>query len=591
MPNHRRDRAPLIAPDVDSIELFRAVEENFSDILEILQLVAASQERALFVARDRVLKRRVALRVHLEPDTALRCWFERETGLLAALDHPVLRTVHAAGHRNAWAYRIVKWVEGESLGDAVARGPRPIPIVLQLARSLATVLDYVHTQRIVVRRIVPETVMIDNTERTYVTDMRYASALLDVATPPPGMAEDPFIAPEVRRGEVGEPGSDIYGAGAILYFAVTGSPPASDPDMMESPRAMREACPAALERVIMRALRTDPLDRYLSASEMLDDLHADLGEYDVQLFLTGEHGAPLDEPGVWEQRLRRALGDDYELLEELGSGGFGRVYRVRDLELEREVALKVLHPYLTTDPAVVERFRREARTAAQVIHPNITNTYDFGGRGGLLWYTMEYVRGKNLARLVQSEGPQTPERVVRILHEALGALRYAHQRGLVHRDIKPENLLIENSTGTVRIADFGLVIAFERSEGFAGASSHSGTPDFAAPEQLLGESVDHRADVYSLSLVALYALTGRLPFGAGTVEMTMARQAAGQLPELYHLRGKAPESLVRVLLRGAARDPGDRYDSAEAYDQALRHAMRPWQGGIRNLFRRFSGPS
>ncbi len=433
MPDHHHEHARLIAPDVDGIQLFKDVEERFSDVLGILQLVAASTERALFVARDRVLKRRVALRVHLQPDTSLRHWFERETELLARLDHPVLRTVHVAGYRDDWAYRIVKWIDGESLADGVARGPRPIPTVLQLARNLATVLEYVHSQQIVIRRLVPTTVMIDNTERTFVTDMRYANVLLDVATPAPDAETDPFLAPEVRTGGPGEPGSDVYGAGAALYLAVTGAPPALDPDQVEDPRSLREACPVALERVIMRALAKEPGKRYLSAAEMLDDLYADLGDYHVQLFLTGEHGVPLEEPHAWEQRLRRALGDDYELLDELGSGGFGRVYKVRDLELERVVALKVLHPYLTTDPTVVERFRREARAAAQVLHPNIVNTYDFGGRGGLLWYTMEYVQGKNLAGLVQSEGPQSPERVVRILREALGGLRYAHQRGLVHR--------------------------------------------------------------------------------------------------------------------------------------------------------------
>ncbi len=586
-----REHDSMIAPDVDGVALFKEVEERFSDVLEILQLVAASSERALFVARDVVLKRRVGLRVHLMPDTPLRCWFVRETELLAALDHPVLRTVHSAGYQGHWAYRIVKWVDGESLAEAVERGPRPIPTVLQLARSLATVLEYVHSQQIVIRHLVPTTVMIDNTARTFVTDMRYANVLLDVAAPEPDRDANPFLAPEIRAGGAGEPGSDIYGAGAVLYFAATGFPPELDPDQTARPRNLREACPVALERVIMRALAREPGNRYLSATEMLDDLHADLGEFDVQLFLTGEHGVPLEEPQAWEQRLRRALGDDYELLEELGSGGFGRVYKVRDLELERVVALKVLHPYLTTDPTVVERFRREARTAAQVMHPNITNTYDFGGRGGLLWYTMEYVDGKNLARLVRSQGPQSPQRVVEIMREALGALQYAHVHGLVHRDIKPENILIDDATGSVHIADFGLVIAFERSEGFAGASSHSGTPDFAAPEQLLGEPVDHRADLYSLALVALYALTGRLPFGTGSVEMTLARQAAGQLPELYHLRGRVPEALVRVLLHGAAREPVDRYDSAEEFADALHDAMSPWQGGIRNLFRRITGTS
>jgi serine/threonine protein kinase len=589
MPEPHHEPTPLIAPDVDAVGLFKQVEERFSDFLEIHQLVAASDERALFVARDRVLKRRVGLRVHLEPDTRLRCWFERETEVFAALDHPVLRDVYSAGHRDDWAYRIVRWVDGEGLVYAVARGPRPIPTVLHLARHITSALEYVHTESIVLRRLVPEAVMIDNNERTFLIDLRYANVLLDVASPIPGGATDPFLAPEVRDGGVGDPGSDVYGAGALLYYAVTGTAPPLDASTVTSPRALREACPAALERVILRALKPEIRQRYFTAAEMREDLLSDLGDHETEFSITVKRGV-VEDAAAWEKRLRRALGDDYELLEELGAGGFGRVYRVRDLQLEREVALKVLHPYLTTDPVVVERFRREARLAAQVVHPYIANTYDFGGRTGLLWYTMEFVRGANLGRLVQKEGRQPAERVVRILQESLDALGYAHQRGLVHRDLKPENILIESATENVRIADFGLAIPFERSEGSGTLSSHSGTPDFAAPEQLLGESVDHRADIYSLSLVALFALSGRLPFGGGSVEATVARQVAGLPPELDHLRNDVPDSLLRVLLRGASRDPAGRFGSAEEYAQALEEAMRPGSGRVLGLFRRLSGP-
>jgi serine/threonine-protein kinase len=399
------------------------------------------------------------------------------------------------------------------------------------------------------------------------------------------------VAPEVRDGSAGEPGSDIYSAAALLYFAVTGQPPALDARDLVSPRMLREACPMALERVILRGLRHDPASRYLTAVEMLDDLVSDLGDYDVQLPLAPEQGPALEDPRAWEKRLRRALGDEYELLGELGSGGFGRVYRVRDLALEREVALKVLHPYLTVDPGVVERFRREAKVAAQVMHPNIANTYDIGGRAGLIWYTMEYIRGRNLARVVQAEGPLLVDRVVAVLLDALGALEHAHKRGLVHRDLKPENLLIEDGSGAVHIADFGLAIALQVKEGFQGASSQSGTPDFAAPEQLLGEQVDHRTDLYSLTLVGLYALTGLLPFGTDPVESILARRAAGELPELDAARAGVPERLLRVLARAAARDPELRYASAAEYAEELRAAMRPVDGLFGGLVRRFIGPA
>ncbi len=559
---------------------------HFRSELEILQLVAASDERALFVCRDVVLKRKAALRVHMAPGAPGRTWFERETELLAALDHPVIRSVYWAGYREDWAFRVTRWIEGESLTEAVARGPRLIPDVLKLARDLTSVLEYAHAQRIVVRRVVPRTVMLELAGRTYLTDLRYASVLLDVATralvDPAGV---PYLAPELRDGSPGDPSSDVYGVAAVLYFAATGQPPAEDPRQVVDPRTLRPACPQALQRVVMRALRPEPHSRYLTAAEMGADLLSDLGEYDPRLSVTADLPTTTEDPRAWEKRLRRALGDDYELLDELGTGGFGRVYRVRDLALEREVALKVLHPYLTADPAVVERFRREARLVAQLEHPNIVNIYDIGGRAGLIWYTMEYVRGRSLSRVVETEGRLPVDRVVHVLGEALDALGHAHERGLVHRDLKPENLLIEHATGRVRIADFGLALALKGVDRHGGASSRSGTPEFAAPEQLLGEPVDRRSDLYSLTLTAYYALTGRAPFTGRTVEAILAQHTAGELPNVAEVRRDVSERLWRVLQRGAARSPDDRFPTATAYAGALRQATRPWRAFLARLAR------
>ena len=576
---------PLIDPSVDQVGLFECAQRNFLGTLEILQLVAASPRRALFVARDVMLKRRVVLRVHLLPESTSRVWFERETELLAALDHPVLRPVYAAGYRADWAFRIAKWIEGESLIDVVARGPRPIPSVLQLARDLASVLEYVHSQRIVVRKLAPTTLMVESTERTYVTDLRFANICLDVAGPDDDQFAEPFLAPDVRRGSAGEPTSDIYSAGALLYFAVTGEAPPRNPDEIRPPITLRPTCPKALNRVIMRALQADPMKRYLTAAEMAADLYSDLGDMAVPTALAPERGVGAEDRLAWEKRLRRALGDDYELLKELGSGGFGRVYLVRDLALEREVALKVLHPYLTADPAVVERFRREARVAAQLNHPHIVNTYEIGQRAGLLWYTMEYVRGRSLGSLVRSDGPQPLDRLLRVLRESLDGLQHAHGRGLVHRDIKPENLLLDDATGAVLIADFGLVLALTGTDS-SGPVSQSGTPDFAAPEQLMSEHVDGRTDLYSLTLAAYYALTGELPFGAGTVESVLARQTAGRLPDLAAARPDIPDAVVRVLSKGAAQLPEDRWASAEEYARALNDAAGPARGPFSRLLRK-----
>jgi serine/threonine protein kinase len=572
----------LISHEIDAPALFDRAQKVFGDIFEVIRLVAASPERALFVVRDAILKREVALRVQLQPDSRTRAWFERETELMASLDHDGLRTIHSAGYRGNWAYRVASWVEGESLEAAVSRGPRPIPRVLQIARTLMSLLEYIHSNQITVRRVVPATVLLETTGRTVVIDLRFASVCMDVADPldPESL---PFVAPEVRDGGPGQPMSDVYLAGSLLYYSLTATTPALDPAEIVPPKELRPSSPQILDRILMRSLSADPGDRYLSAAEMSDELVSELGEAGLAIPVSLQSGSVYEDRRAWEMHLRRALGDDYEMLNELGSGGFGRVYQVRDLELEREVALKVLHPFLTSDPAVVERFRREAQLAARVVHANIVNTYDIGGRAGLLWYTMEYVPGGNLAQVVEAEGTLSLDRVIKMLLEALDALKLAHGYGLVHRDLKPENILVEK-TGSLRIADFGLALALQRPDWHGGASSRSGTPEFAAPEQMLGEPVDKRADLYSLTLCAYYALTGASPFAGGSATSILARHAVGILPDIATVRDDVPPEMVKVLARGAARAPSDRFQSAESYLQALEESRRPaWTKPLRWL--------
>ncbi len=561
---------------------------KFKGLFEIERLVARSDQRLLFVARDPVLKRRVALRVHTDPAAEGRAWFLKEAEVVASLDHPTIRHVYAAGVLGDLAWRSGNWVEGESLEEACARGPRPIPSVLGIARDLLDGLEHAHVRGEVVRRILPSTLMLDISGRAVITDLRYARSVLAAVAIPDSPANFPFLAPEVRSGEPGDPGADVYTAGAVLYYAVTGAPPV---EPIRPPRELRSTCPAAVERVLLRALCHDPKDRYLTTGEMLADLLADTGD-----FAGTESGPPPTyiQPGseLWERRLRRALGDDYELLSEVGSGSFGRVYRVRDLRLEREVALKVLDPALTTDPATVERFHREAQLAASLQHPNIVSIYDIDERYGLLWYTMELIKGENVGRLVEELGPLDPESTVGILDDTLAALEHSHERRLVHRDIKPENLLL-GPDGRVRVTDFGLALALPRGRMFGGATSRSGTPQFAAPEQLVGGQVDVRTDLYSLGLVGYFALLGKPPLEGRTVDAITRGQIGGKLPEISAMRDDVPPKLEAVLRKAAAMDSMARYASATTFRNALKRAARE-SGAVprpeaRGLLRRIAG--
>jgi serine/threonine protein kinase len=557
-------------------------------LFEIEHLVAKSDERLLFLARDPVLRRRVALRLHVDPAAPGRAWFLREAEVTASLDHPSIRHAYAAGVVGEIAWRTGNWIEGESLEEACARGARPIPVVLGIARDLLDALEHAHVRGVVVRRILPTTLMLEIAGRAIITDLRYSSLVLPTVATPDAATNLPFLAPEVRGGEAGDPGADVYTAAAVLYYAVTGVAPG---DPLVRPREIRSTCPAAVERVLLRALERNPRRRYLTAGEMLADLAADTGDFAVP----DAGPPPVDmEPGsaLWERRLRRAFGDDYELLGEIGSGAFGRVYRVRDLRLEREVALKVLDPSLVTEPEVVERFRREAQLAASLQHPNIVSIYDIDERYGLLWYTMELIRGDNLGQLVEELGPLDPESTVRILDDALSALEHAHERRLVHRDIKPENLLL-GPDGRVRVTDFGLALALPRGRMWGGATSRSGTPQFAAPEQLVGGQVDVRTDLFSLGLVGYFALIGKPPLEGRTAEAVRLGQVGGRLADIHAVRDDVPEPLVRVLKKAASMDQAGRYASATSFKRALDRAMRVSDDTPvperRNLLQRITG--
>jgi serine/threonine protein kinase len=559
---------------VEPAELFQATQSALGSRYRLERLVAVNTERVLFAALDELLGRRVSIRVNFYTTEALRRWFLREAEALARLDHPAIRHVYDVGVAGDLAYRIGNWIEGEGLHEAVARGPRPIPDVHNLARFLLNGMEHAHAHSILIRRLVPAGLLVSPGGRGTLTDLRFSSHTLPAIPPDEVPSGLHFMAPEIRGGQPGDPASDVYGAGAVLYYAITGVEPHPNPGEIVPPTQLRAACPHALERVVMRSMREAPGKRYLTASEMLDDFASEAGDYSTATLLeqTVSTGAS-DSTRQWEKRLRRALGDDYELLNELGAGGFGRVYRVRDLHLERIVALKVLHPMLVQDPAGVERFRREAQLAAKLNHPNLVNIYEIGGRAGLIWYTMEFVDGPNLAQLVEQEGALGLDRVLKLLREALSALSLAHGIGLVHRDIKPENLLFEKH-GSLRITDFGLAIALRGQGKFGGATSQSGTPRFASPEQLLSERVDGRSDLYSLAAVAYFALLGRPPFEGNTPVQVLAQQTTNQPPGLAEARADVGEEVEAVLRRALRADVNARYPTAGEFLAALNRAVK-----------------
>src|SRR3954452_15257171 len=261
----------------------------------------------------------------------------------------------------------------------------------------------------------------------------------------------------------------------------------------------------------------------------------------------------------------------YRIQRKLGSGGMANVYLAEDQELGRRVAIKILNDRHANDDQFVERFRREAKNAAALSHPNIVSIYDRGEAEGTYYIAMEFIDGRTLKELIVSRGPAPLTVAVEYARQILSALRFAHRHGIVHRDIKPHNALVD-AEGRVKVADFG--IARAGTSQMTEAGSIVGTAQYLSPEQARGAAVDQRSDVYSLGIVLYELLTGNVPFNGDTpVEIAMKHLSA--LPEPPSaLRPEVPRELDLIVTRALAKDPAERYQSAEEMDADLEAFLR-----------------
>jgi formylglycine-generating enzyme required for sulfatase activity/tRNA A-37 threonylcarbamoyl transferase component Bud32 len=271
------------------------------------------------------------------------------------------------------------------------------------------------------------------------------------------------------------------------------------------------------------------------------------------------------------------MGEGYRVETALGSGGFAVVYLVRDLNLKRRLAVKVLSPDLITSRTVLERFRREAETVAQLSHPHIVPLHFIGQKDDLLYLVMECIDGGSLADRIEKEGRLPPADVSRILREVASALEHAHKRGVIHRDIKPHNVLIEPETGRTLVTDFGIARTAEGGS-LTATGMLVGTPAYLSPEQVAGEGGDHRADIYALGVVAYEMLTGQPPFTGPTPTAVLMKRLGEPPPPLAKVRPEAPELLRDVIEGMLASEPAQRFQSAGDVVRAL-DGLPPASGG------------
>ena len=268
---------------------------------------------------------------------------------------------------------------------------------------------------------------------------------------------------------------------------------------------------------------------------------------------------------------RTIVNDRYEIGKRIGRGGMAEIFQARDILLDRPVAMKVLFPEFATDPAFVERFRREAQAAANLNHPNIVAVYDWGKVNNTYYIAMEYVNGRTLADILKQSGTLTPMQVCDVMSEVASALISAHQNGVIHRDIKPGNILV-STTGQVKVADFGIARALGAGveQGLTQTGAVMGTATYFSPEQAQGASTDQRSDIYSLGVVMYEMLSGVPPFTGENAVAIAYKQVHERAMPLDQRLTSAPPEVAAIVAKCMEKSPDDRYSSAEEVRDELR---------------------
>ncbi|HYM08813.1 MAG TPA: protein kinase, partial [Terriglobales bacterium] len=254
------------------------------------------------------------------------------------------------------------------------------------------------------------------------------------------------------------------------------------------------------------------------------------------------------------------LGQRYEVLQILGEGGMGAVYKARDIELNRMVALKVIRPDLAGNQAIIDRFKQELLLATQVTHKNVIRIYDLSEADGMKFITMEFVEGEDLRGLMQKKGKLAPEEAVEIMQQTCRALEAAHSAGIIHRDLKPQNIM-RDKTGRVLVMDFGLARTLE-GDGMTQTGALVGTMDYMSPEQALGKDLDQRSDVFAMGLIFYELLTGKMPYKADSVVASLLKRTQERAAPVSSHDASIPCPLSNIVGKCMEPDLKLRYQSS-----------------------------
>ena len=544
----------------------------------LLERIGKGGMGVVYRARDTQLDRIVALKTivtELADENETRQRFIREARAAADLNHPNIIKVYDFGEEAGRAYIVMELLTGQNLSALLQDGKAiPLDRAMTVMRGVSAGLAFAHSRGIVHRDLKPGNLFLPDDGTVRILDFglaRVASSRLTRSGLVFGTPD--YMSPEQVRGSVADHRSDIFSLGAVFYHLLTGRKPfaaGSLPLVMrkvldEDPEPPSDV-PEAIVRIIAKALQKDPAARYQS----VDQVRADIDR-------VGETEEPQATILIQRGAARPAFPEigRYRIVEQIGRGGMGVVYRAHDPVLDRDVAIKSILGDFSSESGAAEQFEREARAAARLQHANIITIYELGTSEGSPYIVMEFLAGMDLEAIMRAKRrPSLAARLDMILQLCAG-LSFAHQQGVVHRDIKPSNVRVLED-GAVKLIDFGIAKISRSAPTF---SDMAGSIACMAPEQLDGGSVDARSDVFAVGVLMYELFGGGAPF-AGDSPTAVAYQVLNHdPPPLTEIDGEVPEALSAVVARAMEKRPDRRYQDAGtlagALCGALPEALRP----------------
>lgn len=526
------DGAP---PDSTPSSVKRMVLQRY----ELQEKMGRDAWGVVYKAHDVSLDRPVMIRRFPEQNVNITRSLLEYTKALSSLTHSNIQAVYDSGKEDVHHFIILEYLEGQTLRQALSRGPIDISDICEIASQVCVGLAYAHKKGIFHRNLSPESIFLCTGNAVKLTSLGLEMKVEKGSTIIPKQ----YMSPEQLLDQKADARSDFYSFGIVLYEMVYGVPPFSGADVElqqlkktpSFPEGSSRMVPSFLLKIIQRCLNKDRNKRYLSADEILEQLEvADI------------------VPGL-------VVNSRYEILEELGSGGMGRVYKAKDRDLDEIVALKVLRAEVSADPLIQKRFLRELKVTRMISHPSVVKVFDTGKYKGNRYISMEFIEGIALDEWLKGNPNQSMKTLLGILSRIIQGLQAAHQKGIVHRDLKPQNVLLDKSLHP-KVLDFGIA----RSKDLVDATSSGqilGSPKYMSPEQIQGKDLDARSDIYAVGVVMFLMFSGRELFSGDDPRAIIMKHLAEAPAALREVNPKAPAWLEKIIKKTLEKDRNRRYSS------------------------------